>query len=58
LKTGRFNRILLLVDSAGGGQIPDVFKDVIIENHITLEQIYHTKTHVGTGTGRDAKFHV
>lgn len=44
LKTGRFHRILFLVDrNALGEQAEDVFKDVKLENLMTLDQIYNIK---------------
>lgn len=44
LKTGRFKRILFLVDrNALGEQAEDVFKDVKLENLMTLDQIYNIK---------------
>lgn len=44
LKTGRFHRILFLVDrNALGQQAVDVFKDVKLEDLMTLNQIYNIK---------------
>lgn len=44
LKTGRFQRILFLVDrNALGQQAEDVFKDVKLEDLLTLDQIYNIK---------------
>lgn len=44
LKTGRFHRILFLVDrNALGEQAEDVFKDVKLEDLMTLDQIYNIK---------------
>ena len=44
LKTKRFNRILFLVDrTALGEQAEDVFKDVKLEELMTLNQIYNVK---------------
>lgn len=44
LKTGRFHRILFLVDrNALGQQAEDVFKDVKLEDLMTLNQIYSIK---------------
>lgn len=44
LKTGRFHRILFLVDrNALGQQAEDVFKDVKLEDLMTLNQIYNIK---------------
>lgn len=44
LKTGRFHRILFLVDrNALGEQAEDVFEDVKLEDLMTLDQIYNIK---------------
>ena len=44
LKTGRFHRILFLVDrNALGEQAEDVFKDVKLEDLMTIDQIYNIK---------------
>lgn len=44
LKTGRFHRILFLVDrNALGEQAEDVFKDVKLEDLMTLDKIYNIK---------------
>lgn len=44
LKTGRFHRILFLVDrNSLGQQAEDVFKDVKLEDLMTLNQIYSIK---------------
>ncbi|ABR47072.1 type III restriction protein, res subunit [Alkaliphilus metalliredigens QYMF] len=44
LKTGRFKRILFLVDrSALGEQAQDVFKEVKLEDLMTLDEIYNIK---------------
>ena len=52
LKSGRFKRILLLTGHAVDGQAPDVFRNVNVENHMTLEQLYNArpnqKIHVST----------
>jgi type I restriction enzyme R subunit len=58
LKTGRFKRVLVLVNNSGGGRIPDVFKDVMIENNMPLEQIYDINSPAGKGIGRNTKIHV
>jgi type I restriction enzyme R subunit len=59
LQAGRFKRILLLVGPAAyGGQTPEIFKDVMIENHLALEQIYDIKTLDDTGLGKDTKIQV
>ena len=44
LKTGRFRRVLFLVDrTALGEQATDVFKEVKLENLMTLDDIYSIK---------------
>lgn len=44
LKTGRFRRILFLVDrTALGEQVSDVFKEVKLEDLMTLDDIYNIK---------------
>ena len=44
LKTDRFKRILFLVDRTSlGDQADDVFKDVTLENLMSLDQIYNIK---------------
>ena len=44
LKTGRFRRILFLVDRTSlGEQAEDVFKEVKLENLMTLDNIYNIK---------------
>lgn len=44
LKSGRFNRILFLVDrTALGEQAQDVFKEVKLEDLMTLDEIYNIK---------------
>ena len=58
LKTGRFKRILLLIDDASDERIPGVFKDVMIDGRMTLEQIYGIKPNDGTGINKDSKIHV
>jgi len=50
LQTGRFKRILLLVDDTGpGGRAPDVFTDVIIDNQMPLDRIYEIQNLVDEG---------
>ncbi len=45
LKTGRFRRILFLVDrTALGDQVSDVFKEVKLEDLMTLNDIYNIKS--------------
>ncbi len=45
LKTGRFKRVLFLVDRTSlGEQAQDVFKDVKIEDLMTLDNIYNIKS--------------
>jgi len=64
LKTGRFKKILLLVDNTvPGGRIPDVFKDVMVENHMPLDQIYDIEILDDLDDkeiliGRDTKIHL
>jgi type I restriction enzyme R subunit len=58
LKTGRFKRILFLVGPDAGEGMPDVFKDIIIENKLPLEKIYDIKVVDGTEIDRDTKIHV
>jgi type I restriction enzyme R subunit len=58
LKTGRFKRVLLLVDDAVGGRVPSVFKDAMIEKHMPLEQIYDIYTPTDRGIDRNTKIHV
>ncbi|MCL2497373.1 MAG: DEAD/DEAH box helicase family protein [Symbiobacteriaceae bacterium] len=58
LKSKRFKRILLLVDSATGGETPSVFKDVHIENYLSLEQIYDVEILGDTPRGGDKKIYI
>jgi|GEM_PF-1013703 len=59
LKTGRFKRILLLIGHADtGGLAPAVFKNVNIEKHMPLEQLYEVTLFGDKGTGGDAIIHV
>lgn len=59
LKTGRFNRILFLVDrTALGEQAEDVFNEVKIEDLKTLAQIYDIKTLEDIDVDTETKIHV
>lgn len=59
LKAGRFKRILFLVDrTALGEQAQDVFKEVKIEDLLTLEQIYNIKELGDKEIDRETKIHV
>ena len=59
LKSGRFGRILFLVDrTALGEQALDVFKEVKIEDLMTIEQIYDIKNLEEKEIGRETKIHV
>ena len=59
LKTGRFKRILFLVDrTALGDQVLDVFKEVKIEDLLTLDQIYEIKHLDYIEIDREAKVHL
>ncbi|MCL2664627.1 MAG: DEAD/DEAH box helicase family protein [Defluviitaleaceae bacterium] len=44
LKTGRFKRILLLVDeTSSGGQVPNIFKELALENGATADKLYRIR---------------
>jgi type I restriction enzyme R subunit len=59
LKTGRFKRILFLVDrSALGEQAQDVFKEVKIEDLMTLDEIYNIKNLDDKVFDKETKIHV
>ena len=59
LKTGRFNRILFLVDSADTGeQTLNAFREVSIKGNMTLEQIYGAKAFGDDEPDSEAKIHV
>lgn len=59
LKTGRFKRILFLVDrSALGEQAQDVFKEVKIEDLMTLDEIYTIKNLEDRIIDKETKIHV
>jgi len=59
LKSGRFKRILFLVDrTALGEQAQDVFKEVKIEELMTLDQIYNIKNLDDKDIDRETKIHV
>lgn len=59
LKTGRFKRILFLVDrTALGEQAQDVFKEVKIEELLTLDKIYDIKELDDKEIDRETKIHV
>ena len=59
LKTGRFKRILFLVDrTALGEQALDVFKEVKIEDLMSIEQIYDIKNLDDKEIDRETKIHV
>jgi len=59
LKTGRFKRILFLVDrTALGEQAQDVFKEVKIEELMTLDEIYNIKNLDDKEIDRETKIHV
>lgn len=59
LKTGRFKRILYLVDrSALGVQAQDVFKEVKIEDLMTLDEIYNIKNLEDKDIDKETKIHV
>jgi type I restriction enzyme, R subunit len=59
LSTKRFNRILFLVDrNALGEQAQDVFKEVKIEELMTLDSIYTIKTLEETDIDRETKIHI
>lgn len=59
LKSGRFKRILFLVDrTALGEQAQDVFKEVKIEDLMTLDEIYNIKNLDDIDIDRETKIHV
>ena len=59
LKMGRFKRILFLVDrTALGEQAQDVFKEVKIEELMTLDQIYNIKNLDDKDIDRETKIHI
>jgi type I restriction enzyme R subunit len=59
LKTGRFKRVLFLVDrSALGEQAQDVFKEVKIEDLMTLDEIYNIKNLEDKTIEKETKIHV
>jgi type I restriction enzyme R subunit len=59
LKTGRFKRVLFLVDrSALGEQAQDVFKEVKIEDLMTLDEIYNIKNLEDKAIEKETKIHV
>lgn len=59
LKSGRFNRILFLVDrTALGDQAQDVFSEVKIEDLITLDEIYNIKKLEDKDIDKETKIHV
>lgn len=58
LKTGRFKRVLFLVDrTALGEQAQDVFKEVKIEELLTLNQIYDIKDIEDKDIDKETKIH-
>lgn len=59
LKSGRFKRILFLVDrTALGEQAQDVFKEVKIEDLMTLDEIYNIKNLDDKDIDKETKIHV
>ena len=59
LKSGRFKRILFLVDrTALGEQAADVFKEVKIEDLMTLDSIYNIKGLEDKEIDRETKIHI
>jgi len=59
LKTGRFKRILFLVDrNTLGEQAQDVFKEVKIEDLMTLDEIYNIKNLEDREIDKETKIHV
>jgi type I restriction enzyme R subunit len=59
LKTGRFKRVLFLVDrTALGEQAQDVFNEVKIEQLLTLNEIYNIKNLEDKEIDRETKIHV
>lgn len=59
LKTGRFKRVLFLVDrTALGEQAQDVFKEVKLEDLMTLDKIYNIKELEDKDIDIETKIHV
>ena len=59
LKTGRFRRILFLVDrNALGEQAEDVFKEVKLEDLLTLDDIYNIKGLTDKSIDRETRIQV
>lgn len=59
LKSGRFKRILFLVDrSALGEQAQDVFREVRLEDLLTLDAIYNIKNLDDKEIDRETRIHV
>jgi len=59
LKTGRFRRILFLVDrNALGEQAEDVFKEVKLEELMTLDDVYNIKGLSESGVDRETRVQV
>ncbi len=59
LKTGRFSRILFLVDrTALGEQAQDVFKEVKMEELLTLDDIYNIKGLDDKTIDKETKVHI
>lgn len=59
IKSGRFNRVLFLVDrTALGEQAEDVFKEVKIEELMTLDSIYNIKGLEEKEADRETKIHI
>ena len=59
LKTDRFKRILFLVDrTALGEQTQDVFKEVKLEELMTLDDIYNIKTLDDADIDKETRIHV
>jgi len=59
LKTERFKRILFLVDrTALGEQTQDVFKEIKLEDLMTLDDIYNIKTLDDKDIDKETKIHV
>ncbi len=59
LKSGRFNRILFLVDrTALGEQAQDVFREVKIEDLMTLDEIYNIKKLEDKDIDKETRIHV
>lgn len=59
IKTGRFKRVLFLVDrTALGEQAQDVFKEVKIEELMTLDEIYEIRNLEDREIEKETKIHV